>query len=89
MTNTDHIIELKAAVASLMTRVDKADERIDQLDSHRERVTKVELLLTQLVEDRKESRGRSSLLIVSITSAVLGAVVGAITTFLIQRYASL
>ena len=86
MTNTDHIFELKAAVASLVTRIDKTEERIDQLDSYRDRLTKLEVLTAQLVEDRKESRGRSSLLFVSIMSAIVGAVAGPLTTYLIQRY---
>ena len=83
-TNSDLIIEVREAIASLATRADKAEEKLVRIDieSIRERIARVELLLSQLIEARQESRGRSSLLIVSITSAIVGAA----TTFLLQRY---
>lgn len=51
-TNTDYIFELKDAVTTLIARADKADETFDriQVESLRERLTQIEVMITRLNE---------------------------------------
>lgn len=55
-TNTDLIIELKEAVATLITRADKADETFNQIqvESIRERLTRIEATSERWNQDRRE-----------------------------------
>lgn len=71
-TNTDLIIELKEAVATLTVRADRAIERLD-LGVIQERLSRLETKLEHVVSHQSKSKDRSWSIIVLILSAIMGS----------------
>jgi hypothetical protein len=91
-TNTEHIADLREAVAILGFRADTTDAELEdverfreELKDQRDRLIKLEVKLDQLEKQRSEEHGKSWAIKLAIVSALIGSGV-TILTQLLSRY---
>lgn len=93
-TNTEHIGDLREAVAILGLRADTTDVELEdveqfreELEDQRDRLIKLEVEMDQLEKQRTEEHGKTWAIELAIVSALIGSGV-TILTQLLSRYLS-
>jgi hypothetical protein len=84
-TNTDLIIELETAVATLKERANSIDLIVVDFKDQRDRLIRLEVKLEQLEKQRGEEHGKNWAVKLAILSALIGSGV-TILTQIVSRY---
>ena len=91
MTGTEKLIlELKEAVAILVTRADSSEAAIGRIEIEdvRDRLARIETRLNYIEQAGHERRRSVVLMLSALISAVVGALAGAIATYFVQQTSS-